>query len=106
MSKQLKDCIPILEVFVKLDDPVKKRKYLKMFENCIFKAVREMAVNLLQGNVDLTPGEKSKLKRYKMALRSLADGQTPLNSKRKILQGKGKQLINQLLPLTLSTING
>lgn len=105
MSKHLRNCIPILEVYVNLKEEKQKKKYLQMFESCILKALREMSINLLQGNVDLSFDEKNKLERYKMALRKLADPQTSPRTSRKLLASKGKELINQILPLVLSTIN-
>lgn len=90
---------------MKLEDINTKKKYLRMFETCVLKAMREMSINLLKGNIDLTPAEKDKLKRYKLALRKLADPQTSHTSRRKLVLKQGKKLINQLLPFVLSTIN-
>lgn len=105
MSKRLRECIPILEVYMKLKDKKKKKKYLHLFQNCIIKAVREMSVNLLRGNIDLTPGEKVKLKKYKMALRKLGDDHTSHKTHQKLVETQGQNLIDKLLPLVLSAIN-
>lgn len=71
----------------------------------MLKALREICINLLQGNIELTANEKEKLKRYKNALRSLADGQLSKRKGSKILISTSSQnIIKSLIPPVLSTI--
>lgn len=104
MSRQLKNCIPILQIYLRIKNPSKKKLYLRIFEDCMIKAMREMCINLLHGNIDLSPSEKNRLERYKMGLRKLANEHTGKNTRRKFIFNT--KLIQQLLPPVISTING
>ena len=49
----------------------------------------EIALNILRGNVPLTPHHKTKLCKHKTALRTLVKTKTSLKRKRQILQSGG-----------------
>ena len=101
MPEKLKQCIPMLEVLIKTNDDGTRRKYLRLFHDCILKAVREICLNLLVGNIDLTVHEKARLRKYKKALRKLADPQTSIREKSELLLKQGKKILSHLLPPTL-----
>lgn len=105
MSERLKQCIPMLEVLVKTKVPALQKKYFKLFHHCILTVVREICLNLLLGNIDLTLFEREKLKKYKAALRKLADPQTSLRVKSKLILGGGSRILKELLPPTLRRLN-
>jgi hypothetical protein len=64
----------------------------------------ECVLNLLAGNISITPQVKRKLCRYKATLRSLADKRRKLASKKKILIQKGGNFLLALLPAAISAI--
>ncbi len=59
----------------------------------------ECALNVLNGNVSLTPAERNKLKRHKRELRALTTGRTSLKNKKKAFLGA-------LLTPVLSALGG
>ena len=62
------------------------------------RAIREVAFNLLQGNVRLKPHQASRLKRFKTCVRNLAKKKTSLK-KRLLIEQKGGFLSALLGPL-------
>lgn len=100
MSKHLAKCMPYLQVLAETSDASTKTKYLRLFQDCILRAIREICVNLLLGNIDLTIAEKKRLKRYKYALRQLADPDVKRTEKTKILLRGDNNLLNSLIPPT------
>jgi len=69
------------------------------------KAVAEIALNTLRGNVHLTPAQKTKLKRYKLKLRHLANKRLSAKHKKKLLVQNGGVLPLLVAPI-LSLIGG
>ena len=61
----------------------------------LVKCLCECALNVIKGNVPITPDQKRRLARYKTDLRNLAKSKTPAKTKKKILQKGG------VLPLAL-----
>lgn len=78
--------------------PQKLRKIILKYGNeNLLKAILEIVVNTLKGNVKLSKTTKEKLKKYKKALRQLCCPQLSINSKRQLLIQKGG-FLNILLP--------
>lgn len=105
MSKNLKDCIPLIKRYCKLRTRREKVQFLKLFEDCVLKAVQEMALNTMQGNVHLTDKQKKRLQRYKEALIALSKHSVPRLKKRRILLQSGTGLFAALIPLVLSAVS-
>jgi F0F1-type ATP synthase beta subunit len=62
---------------------------LRGADNDLLQCLSECALNVLKGNVDLTPSEKAKLTKYKQKLRKVANKKVPLKQKHKIVQTGG-----------------
>ena len=78
---------------------------IKIFDDRIFNALKEMAKNVLAGNVPMTPEHKKQLSRYKKALRLLAT-QTKRKSRiRRIIQQSGRGFLPALIPLVITAIS-
>lgn len=103
-SKNLLKCIPLLETMSKIKDPIKRKMFLTLFEANLRRALQEMCHNLLQGNVDLTPEDKKRLKRFRNALRELANPKTKKGRFRKIVVQSGRGLIPGLIALVSSIV--
>ena len=82
------------------------KKILKNANSHLIKAISEIALNMLNGVVHLTPSQKSKLKRFKRPMRDLTSPQTKLVAKRKIIQRGGfiSTLLGVGLPLLIKGI--
>ena len=64
------------------------------------KCLRECAVNILKGNIPLTPAQLKKLKRFKEKVRLLAAYKTPVKKRRELEQSGG------FLPALLAPVVG
>ena len=64
----------------------------------LIKALSECSLNILKGNVHLTPAQKKQLSRYKQSLRALARRGTSVKRRKQILQKGG------FIPLVLKPI--
>ena len=82
------------------------KKILKNANSHLIKAISEIALNMLNGVVHLTPSQKSKLKRFKRPMRDLTSPQTKLVAKRKLIQKGGfiSTLLGLGLPLLIKGI--
>lgn len=67
------------------------------------KAICEVCMNTLKGNVPLTPTQKQTLHQHKNTLRALSRKKTPLYKKRKLLIQKGG-FLGVLIPAALSVL--
>lgn len=75
---------------------------LKNADKDLLKCLSECAYNILKGNVDLSPSEKTKLTKYKQKLRQVADKKTSLKKKHRLIQVGG--FIPALLAPLLTSI--
>lgn len=75
-----------------------QKSMIKAADGDLVRCLCECALNILKGNVRLTPPQKSKLTRHKHSLRQLASGKLKIGKKKKILQ-KGGFLSALLAPL-------
>ena len=100
--KRIKSNYHALQV-LKTADP-KLRKAIPA--NCkgeLVKTLSECSLNLLRGNVKLSPCQKRKLQKHKVVLRKLADRRVSLSSKKKAVVQRGGFLL-PLLGAVLPTI--
>ena len=65
----------------------------------------ECALNVLNGNVSLTPADRTKLRRHKQKLRALTNGRTSLRKKKTALKQKGG-FLGALLTPVLTALGG
>lgn len=99
MSTRVKRQAPVLHTLAK-GHPAVCRAILKGCDKDLLQCLSECAHNVLQGNVSLTPGQKSRLTKYKQKLRSVANKKTALKTKQKIVQTGG------FLPALLAPLLG
>lgn len=106
LSNNLKTCIPLLETLSKIRDVKKRRSFLQLFEKNLRRALQEVCTNLLAGNINLTDDEKKRLRRFRRALRELADPKTKKIRFRRVVVQSGRGLIPGLLTLVSSLVAG
>ena len=70
----------------------------------LIKALSECSLNVLKGNVRLTPTQKRQLARHKLGLRTLAKKGTSLKRRRLILQKGG--FLGALIKPILGVLSG
>lgn len=76
---------------------------LKGADKDLLQCLSECAHNVLQGNIPLSPHQKARLTKYKQKLRQVANRNTALKQKQKIVQ-TGGFLPALLAPLLTSVI--
>ena len=86
-------------------NPGQRKALLKQLNREQVHCIAEIALNLLRGNIKISPGTKSKLKRYRKELRSLACPKTNFQKKKKILVQKGG-FLGLLLKPALGILGG
>jgi hypothetical protein len=80
-----------------------QRKILKNKSDCkIIVIIRDIVLNLLKGNINLTDREKNKLQKHKYTLRKLIDT-NPLCKSREIIVQKGG-FLSVLIPSAITLI--
>ena len=97
MSTRVKRQAHILKALAKAHPHV-CQAILKGANNDLLQCLSECAYNILKGNVHLTPTQKTKLTKYKLKIRQVADKQVALKKKQKTLQTGG------FLPLLLAPL--
>lgn len=79
--------------------PKLRKAIIKNSDDALIKALSEISLNTLNGNLELTGGAKNKLKKYKRKLRCIACPKRKLKSKRNILVQEGG-----FLPVLISSL--
>ena len=79
--------------------PNLRKAIIRESDKAIIYAICEICDNLLSGNIPLTAGQKSKLKKYRNLIRELAQKGKGLKAKKEKIQKGGT-----FLPLLLSTV--
>lgn len=93
--KQLKQC----------RDATRRNRLLVEGGPKLQKALREIAFNLLKGNVTLTKGQLTRLRQHKKGVRALAKKKTPLKTRLKVEQ-RGGFLPALIAPVLASLAGG
>jgi len=88
---------------LKTADPKLREAILANCKGELVKNLRECSLNLLRGNVKLTPCQKRKLRKYRVHLRKVADKRVSLTSKKKAIVQRGDFLL-PVLGAVLPTI--
>ena len=86
--------------FLSVCDSRTCKEVIKRSNNELIKVICECALNVLHGNVPLTPAQRKSLSKHKRTIRNLATKQ-PINKKKTILQKGGG-----FLPVLLGPILG
>ena len=69
------------------------------------KALAEILVNVLHGNIQLTKAQKTKLQKYKNVLRQLCTQQCSASKKKEVLKQHGG-ILGLVLPIAMSLLSG
>ena len=97
MSSCIKKHIDEIKVLRKAK-PKLRKAILSEADKDLVLALCEIVINVLNGNVKLSDSERSKLIRYKKALRDLANKKNSVKAKRDILVQRGGFLAALLPP--------
>ena len=90
MSKHLKNCIHVLDYASKIKD-VKNRNQLLSVLGCderVYRALSEIAQNLIRGNIPLKSADKSPRKSIKRSIIALTNKRASRSQRRKIYANK------------------
>lgn len=103
MSDRLKAHAPYLHVLAK-GSARQREGILRGANKELIYCLCECALNVLQGNVELHPMEKSRLKKYRKTLRDLASKKVSLGTKRKLLLKQKGGWVSALIAPVLITL--
>ena len=88
MSRNLKNCMHKLKVISQIkDSKIRKKVLTSMADDCLYKALNEIAINTVNKKVPLSIGQKKKLRKYRIKIQKLA---IPTSNRK-----KRKQLVIQ-----------
>lgn len=82
-----------------------QKRLIKTCPDSVIKSICNAAVNILRGEVVLTPKQKKLFAKHRKVIEKICARKVPLNSKRSAIVQKGKGLL-AILPLLLSTAIG
>ena len=103
MSKRVRKHAPVLHALSKAK-PKLAKKIIEHAENDLIHCICECALNVLKGNLHLTPAHKKRLRRHLAGLRALVDRKKSLPAKRKVIQRGG--CLGALLGAIIPAIGG
>ena len=84
--------------------PAQRKEILKEADNALVKTICECILNVLKETVPVSKPSKRKPLAHKKSLIALAEKNTPLNKKKKILVQQGGKFLNVLLPPVLRVV--
>jgi len=88
---------------LKTADPKLRKPILANCKSVLLKTLSKCSLNLLRGNVKLTPCQKMKLRKHRVLLCKLVDRHVSLSAKKKFIVQRGGFLL-PLLGAVLPTI--
>ena len=104
MSGRMKKQALFLQVLINTKNAKLRKAILEHADPELIKALCECAHNILQRNVQMTPLEKTRLRKYKSKLRLIARKNVSVKQKRLKLQQTGGFLPALLAPLAANVI--
>lgn len=104
MSANLRACIEKLRMIAAIRDPELRRKVLtSLADDCLYKALNEIAINTVARKVPLTLKQKRRLRKFKVKIQNLTC-KTNSNRKRKQLVAQSGGFLPILIPAIASVI--
>lgn len=106
ISSELKECISTLTIASKIRNVKLREKFLidQFKKNSdLFKAIKEIALNLIQENIPLTDTQKRSLKKHKHQIVDIVKDKAKTRRKKHIAQSGGYLPI--LIPTVISLIS-
>ncbi len=104
MSELMKKCESELKILAKAN-VAQRRKILNNSKMCLIKAISEIVLNCLLGNIPMNECRRNKLKKYKTLLNKLANRTTSLNFKKRLILQRGSGFLTILLPVALEALS-
>ena len=106
MSMNLRECLNILKAIAKIKNARIRKEVLKNFEGeeCIYNAIREIALNTRNGNIKMTQAQRKKLLPHKKFIKGCSE-KAKTKSKRKRLVVQSGGFLPYLIPIALSLIS-
>lgn len=96
--KRVIECLPTITKIAKAKSIEKRLKLLKEARNCIYFAISEITLNVLQGKIPLKSTAKKKLLNHKAAIRKIATKSISLPTRKKVILQSGGFLPSLLIP--------
>ena len=106
ISNELKECLPVLELFVKIKSKSLREKFLLdqlKHSDKIYKAIKEIVTNLVNKNIPLDQIEKKKLQRHKRKIIDIVNDKAKSRRKSHIAQSGG--YLHYILPAFFSLLS-
>ena len=104
MSGRMKKQALCLQMLIKTKNAKLRKAILEHADSELIRALCECAHNILRGNVQMTPREKTRLRKYQTKLRLIARKNVSVKQKRRHLQQTGGFLPALLAPLAASVV--
>ena len=104
MSGRMKKQAVCLQMLIKTKNAKLRKAILEHADAELIRALCECAHNILRGNVQMTPREKTRLRKYQTKLRLIARKNLSVKQKRRHLQQTGGFLPALLAPLAASVV--
>ena len=100
MSHNLQTCLKELKLVMNIKDQNKRSIVLNFLshKNCIYLALREIAMNIVKQNIPLTKRQTNRLSPYAKVIKSLSTGVKNKRIKRKLVVQSGG-FLPWLIPL-------
>jgi len=90
MSENLKKCFGKLLVLSRIKSKHERCRVLaEIVDDCLHKALKEIAVNTVNGNIKLTPRERRKLYKYKKLILTMAKNKAKKRHRKIVVQSGG-----------------
>ena len=105
ISRNLKNYFIILQAISKIKNVSQRKKLLEGLKdnNEVFRAIQEIVLNSVRGNIPFNNAEKAKLRRYKKILKQILKPRISKKSRKKLVSQCGG-FLPLLLPAAASTL--
>lgn len=102
MSQLIEEHLPLLEAIMRIKNVSERKQVLSILlrDKKLKKVVREIALNVVEGNVPLTEKERKMLQKYKSTIWRLK----AKHSVRRVVDQDGEGFLGILLPIIASLI--
>ena len=104
MSQVIKTNADFLRLVSSTPSRQQRTALLKTITSTQLQAIASVAFNLLQGSIPFTPSYKRKLKRHRVAIRTIADKKISVKKRKQALQPKVVVLLLQAVAPILRAV--
>lgn len=91
MSRRLQKCLPEIEKILSIKNKNKQKLELRKLsrKECFYLTIKEIARNIIKGNIDMSPSDKKMLRRYKSKIENIACNQNKRKRTQSVIQSGG-----------------